>query len=383
MTSRLKEWSRLAGVLLVGVILIAVYKTFDQLPNIFAFVGRMFRILSPFVVGVVLAFLLYRPVCFFERLLGKKLKKRARLLAMVIVYLLLVALLALALTFAIPAIVSGIVEAANLVPGYFAQAERWINNLANQTGWLQNFDMLNELSNIYETHIKPLLTVENLLGYVEGVVSFTSSLVNVLIGFVVSIYLLYDRENLLRTGRRLLGVFLSPRRLDTIGNYARVSCGIFYKYLYGMVCDAFLIFVMASVGFSLIGVPNAILMAGMVGLANMIPYFGAIISGVGVALITLLSGDFMGAVFTGVFILVIQQIDGNFIQPRLYGSLVGVKPLYVILAVTVGGGLFGLWGILLSVPVFAVIQVLVHDLLDHHDRKKAARAVQAGRGSPS
>ena len=126
------------------------------------------------------------------------------------------------------------------------------------------------------------------------------------------------------------------------------------------------------------GVPNAWMLGMMVGLMNMIPYFGAIIGGIFCVLITLLSAGPTTALLVAIYIVVMQQIDGNLLQPRIVGSSIGLKPIYVLLAITLGGGLFGFWGIFLGVPVMAVVQLLIKDFISYRTRVKNERlAAQA------
>ena len=112
----------------------------------------------------------------------------------------------------------------------------------------------------------------------------------------------------------------------------------------------------------------------MLGLLNMIPYFGAIIGGAICVLVALLSGNFYGALFVAIYILVMQQVDANIIQPRIVGPTVGLRPVYVLLGITIGGGLFGFWGIFLGVPMIAVVQMLLVEYI--HARKEKATVAE-------
>ena len=159
--------------------------------------------------------------------------------------------------------------------------------------------------------------------------------------------------------------------------YSHKISKIFYSYFYSTLLDACLIGIIVSIGLWIIGVPNALLLGMMVGLMNIIPYFGAIIGGVICVIIAFLSGNIYSALLTGIYIIVMQQLDGNFIQPRIVGSSVGVRPIYVLLAVTVGGGLFGFWGILLGVPFMAIVQMLLHDLIAYRNARKQNRFAAA------
>ena len=153
-------------------------------------------------------------------------------------------------------------------------------------------------------------------------------------------------------------------------DYAHRTAAIFYSYLYGAAVDACIVATLMVVGLSLFRLPRSVLLGCFVGIMNLIPYFGAIISGALVILVALLTKNIYTAIGVAVYILVIQQLDGNIIQPKIIGQSVGVRPIYVLLAITLGGGLFGFWGILLSVPSMAVIQMLVGDFIDYRNRKK-------------
>ena len=137
-----------------------------------------------------------------------------------------------------------------------------------------------------------------------------------------------------------------------------------------------------AIGMQIIGVPNGWLLGLMTGTMNMIPYFGAIIGGVFSVLITLLSGSLYQAIFVAIYVVVMQQIDGNILQPRIVGNSIGLKPIYVLLSITVFGGLMGFWGIFLGVPIMAVIQMLLKDLIRYRSQKR--RMVRlAAEGEPA
>ena len=141
--------------------------------------------------------------------------------------------------------------------------------------------------------------------------------------------------------------------------------------------DAFVVGVLATIGFLIAGLPNAPALGMLLGLLNMIPYFGALIGGAFCVLVALISGNFYGALFVAVYILVMQQIDANVIQPRIVGHTVGIRPIYVLLGITLCGGIFGFWGVFLGAPIIAVVQMFLTDwikLKDEKQKKKAAKA---------
>ena len=142
--------------------------------------------------------------------------------------------------------------------------------------------------------------------------------------------------------------------------------------------DALCVGVVVSIGLALFRVPYAVLMGMALGLLNIIPYFGAIIGGIGIALVTLLTTNIYTAVGVIIYIIVIQQIDANIVQPRIIGDSMGLRPFYVLLGITFFGGLFGFWGILLGPPLMGVIQMILRDIYSRRakNKKKKATAVE-------
>jgi len=125
--------------------------------------------------------------------------------------------------------------------------------------------------------------------------------------------------------------------------------------------DALCVGVVVSIGLALFRVPYGVLLGMTLGLMNMIPYFGAIIGSIGIALVTLLTTNIYTAIGVVIYVVVIQQIDANIIQPRVVGGSVGLRPIYVLLSITLFGGLFGFWGIFLAPPLMAIVQMFVRD----------------------
>ena len=193
--------------------------------------------------------------------------------------------------------------------------------------------------------------------------------------------MLASREALFRALRAVCGLFMKDKWMDNISRYGHKAGEIFYKYLYSILIDCCVMGVIVSIGLLIFGVPNAVLLGMIVGFLNMIPYFGALAGGVGCVVIALLSGNIYTAIGVGVYILAMQQIDGNVIQPRIVGGGVGIKPIYVLLAITIGGGLFGFWGIVLGVPFMAVALMLLQDFIAYRNSLKvepsAAKATSA------
>jgi len=362
---------------------ILLYKLYDNFGEALGVIGKLIGILSPFVGGFVLAFFMYRPSLWVEKALlkgkGKLWPRLARPLALTITYLLLVGLLALVVYLLVPTLTNSLINLVGALPGYINAAMAQVQEWDQAGGWLSTLGLTERLQDLYEYLLETLtrlMTTENILNAIKGVGNVASSIVDVVIAFIVSLYMLGGREHLTAALTNFLSLLLKPRTLTTVSHYGYRSIQIFGNYVYGALLDALCVGVVVSIGLALFRVPYAVLMGMMLGLLNIIPYFGAIIGGIGIALVTLLTTNVYTAIGVIIYVIVIQQIDANIIQPRVVGGSVGLRPIYVLLSITLFGGLFGFWGILLAPPLMAIVQMFVRDATIARNQREAAEAEQ-------
>ncbi len=372
---RFEGLTKWLSIFLLAVAIIFVYKTFDNFGNITRFFSQLIGILTPFIIGFGLAFLLYAPCSKIEKLILKNpkrlVKKLARPVSVTIVYLILFGLLALLFYIAIPALAKALIDFVNSLPGYYANIMAFLEEYTKEGGLLENFNLEEKVKDIYQ-YLMSYLTVDRIMSYFKGVASFAASLLDILMALIVSVYMLVGRESLIRAVKAVMGLVIPRKGMDFCGRYAHKISKIFYSYFYSQALDACIVGVLATIGLFIARLPNAPALGMMLGFMNMIPYFGAIIGGAICVLVALLSGNLYGAIFVGIYILAMQQIDGNILQPRIVSNSVGIKAIYVLLAITIGGGFFGFWGIFLGVPVMAVIQMLLVDIINYRSRRRVA-----------
>ena len=346
--------------------------------------GKLISILAPFVGGFVLAFFMYRPSHWVENALlkckGKLWPRLARPLALTATYLALVGILVLVMYLLIPTLTNSLISLATALPDYVAVALQAIQRWEQSGGWLAAIGLTERLGEVY-THLletmSRLLTTENILNAIKGVGNVAASLVDVVIAFIVSLYMLSGREHLTASVKNLLSLFFKPRTLAAIGDYGYRSIRIFGNYFYGALVDALCVGVVVSIGLALFRIPYAVLLGMVLGLMNIIPYFGAIIGGAGIALVTLLTTNIYTTIGVIVFVVIVQQLDANILQPRVVGNSVGLRPIYVLLSITLFGGLFKFWGILLAPPLMAMVQMFVRDATNARLRREAAENAEA------
>lgn len=344
-------------------------------------VGSVFGILSPFIMGFALAFILSRPFRFFRdkifKFLQKGNKERKSIrsgLAIVVVYLLLALFLIFIVAIILPQLAQSISGLINEIPVYAQNLTNLIESTVTKV--LISEDLVNIVKSISSSVISLMKGI--LSGVVPKIVDFVSNfagnIINFAIAIIVSIYLLLDEQHLYKQFKMLVHAFLDEKKASRIMEIMDLTSKTFAGFISGQIVDAFIIGVLCSIGLSVLGMPYALLIGTIVGCTNIIPYFGPFIGSVPSVLILFMVKPIYAIIFI-VFVIVLQQVDGNIIYPHVVGGSVGLSALFVTFAIIVGGGLFGLLGMILGVPGFAVIYVLLKEKTYKNLKKKNITSV--------
>ncbi|MDD4699731.1 MAG: AI-2E family transporter [Oscillospiraceae bacterium] len=366
----LKTWLP-AFVFVAAVILFN--NALNMIPEFATAIAKMLDILSPFIWGFVIAFILYIPAGKFEHFLLKNrysfLSKHARAFAVLVTYLAFISIVGLAIAFIVPKIAASVVDLVNQVPAYYDSLLEFLEQYLDADGKLFGFDVIAMKDMITPSKILSFFDFTSISKYAQGVYKFGGALIDVFLAFVISVYMLLGRDYLIRTCGVVLSLAIPKKVLKTCYSYIKRMSDIFYSYIYSQLLDCLIVGILLSIVFAFLGLKYAFLLAMLIGVCNLIPYFGATISGAVVALLTLLSSNWLTAVLTLASIIIIQQIDANILQPKIVGTTVGIRPIYVLLAITVGGGLFGFVGILIGVPIIATIRMIIIDIISCRGNK--------------
>ena len=355
----------------LGVAIIAVYKLLDNFGPITAWLAKLLNILMPFIAGLLIAYLFYIP-CRKVESWYKKVKpisKRARVLSIITVYIIAVLLIILALNFVIPAISKSIVDLVTNFGNYYNNTMNTINELPEDSV-LKSEAVLNAIKGISEIDFKQYINIEKLTEYAKGAINIVNSIFDVFVSFIVSVYLLAERRRILDFLRKLASAIFKPETYKMIGKYFNKSNEVFFSFIAGQVLDAIVVGILTAIAMSIIGVKYAVLLGFMIGLFNLIPYFGAIIAVAVAILITIFTGGIGQAIIMAIVVIVLQQIDANIINPKILGSSLSISPLLVIFAVTIGGAYFGFLGMFLAVPIVAVIKIVLIDYINYKEKTK-------------
>lgn len=370
---RFEKYYKWVAAFVFCVAVIAVYKTFDNFNDILKGIGTVLSAFSPFVAGFVIAYLLNIPAKKIDGLLKKVKKsgiqKRAWGISILIVYVLAVAIVAVVLGALLPAIYRNILDLYNNLPSYTSVIEKWLNdfeivkrfNIFGDRG----FDLAGMVNNVFKS-----IDMTQFGKYAQGVFSMTSGVFNSFIAIVASVYMLLSKEKLTNGFLRLLNAIFKKETVTSMVVHARRINDVFTNYLYSrLICSAVMAVVCGAV-LSIMKVKYAVILGLFIGAMDMIPYFGSIIACVITALVTLITGGFWKMLWTSVVLLVLQQIDGNVLGPKIMGDSLEISPLLIVLAVSVGGTLFGFVGMLLSVPVAAILRAIAMEYLEEYEEKK-------------
>lgn len=373
-------------------LVIAAAITFFFVISEHSVVGRMagtfFGLMTPFIYGAALAYVL-NPVLnwlekkVFPKVFGDRVSKRSRRgLGVLLTFLFGCAVVALFLAVLIPQIVESIDNLAQSIYAFLPQAQNFLNDLIAQYG--TNEMLVDVLSMLGVDISDPSMALQrlatrsytfltqvlpNLFG---GVMRFTSGLLDVVVGIIIAIYLLLSKEIFYAQVKKLLFAFFPRQVAQATLNLTHDSNAIFCGFISGKILDSAIIGVLCFIGCSVLQMPYTVLVSFIVGVTNVIPYFGPFIGAIPSIFIIMIADPLKSLVFA-VFVLILQQLDGNIIGPKILGDSTGLSAFWVIFAVTFFGGLFGFVGMLIGVPTFAVIYALVRNFAEFKLGKKGLK----------
>lgn len=373
-------------VIAAGVCIIMAVVKIDAVATFFA---KVLTILRPFIWGFAIAYILNPLMGSMERLLSKISRNRLharpkRYISILLAYLISLAALFIFFRIVIPQIGQSLSALAKQIPG-----------------WLENLRLLAlDLIDKYDLENLPTATIDKIIATAEGIVqdftvklpamvpqllqmtmNLTAGIINVLIGVIISIYLLMEKELFFAHIKKILSALFSSRRVERVLTITHKSHAIFSGFIIGKLLDSLIIGLLCLFFMTLFHWPYAMLISVIVGVTNVIPYFGPFFGAIPSILILLIA-DPLTALWFAIFILLLQQLDGNVIGPKILGDSTGLSPFWVIFAITVFGSLMGVPGMFIGVPLFAVIYSLVAEFTEYRLKARSLPAETSAYASP-
>lgn len=355
--------------LLVAIVI--VYKILDNFTGIGEWVAELIKVIKPFLMAILLAYLLYIPARKIEALYRKNkvLSKKARGLSIATTYILAILIIALLIKILVPMLSDSIGELASNLPGYYDSAIKYIEELP-EDNILKTEAVQNAIKKLQQIDIAKLLDLDNLAMYLEKVIGIANGIFSAFVTIVVSIYILLERAEIVNFVKRLNRSIFTEKKCQAIDRYFEKGNDIFFKYISGQIIDAIVVAIIMSVALTIMKVKYAVLLGFLIGVFNLIPYFGAIIAVIVACVITIFTGGFVQAIWVAVVLIIIQQIDANIINPKILRDALEISKILIIFAVTVGGAYFGVLGMFLGVPAIAVIKMMLDDYIERNGKEK-------------
>ena len=370
---------------------IAFYFLILRWSGIMSSLKTLSGILAPVSSGLIVAFILDSLVVTITRLLDKlprggrpltvRRQKVHRAIGIVLSEIVLIAVISFLIQSIVPQVIDSLRTLISNFNRYADNLVEWVDALVDDYPALRPYvDNVKEQFSAVEQTVEGFLkndllsTLTRVTGAVtSGLVEVGTYVYNFLVGLVVSIYILFSKQRILGRAKKLLFTLAKPAQANDALREGRYTVRVFKGYLVGKLLDSMIVGILCFLGTMILGIPYALLISIVVGVTNIIPYFGPIIGAVPSAILVLMVDPFKCLIFV-IFIVVLQQLDGNVIGPKILGNTTGVSSLGVLLSILIGGGLFCITGMILCVPTYGVIYSLI---------KKAAERRLAKKGLPT
>lgn len=341
-------------------------------------------ILQPIIIGLIIAYLVNPIVKFEEKhllpLLKKKMKKQkraeklSRLLSIFGALIFVGVIIGVLLQMVIPELYSNIEKMITNLPGQVKTFIDWGGSYVDEDSEVAKYlgQALTQGAKYFEDWAKTdfLPQTKNIMTFLTtGVINVVKVLFNVIIGIIISVYVLIGKETFIGQAKKLVYALFPAKQANVIVHTVHKSNAIFGGFISGKILDSIIIGLLCFIGLTIMQMPYTLLVSVIVGVTNVIPFFGPYLGAIPSAILIMLSSPLHGLYFI-IFIVVLQQIDGNIIGPKILGDSTGLTSFWVVFAILVGGGLFGIAGMIMGVPVFAVIYYIIRNMINYVLEKK-------------
>lgn len=355
----MRKWIKIISFALIGYLIV---QNVEIVGNI---LSKIITIISPFVIGAALAFIFNLPMAFFENKLskfktkkGKKLNKSfIRAISLILSFLVIGLIITLIINLILPEIINIIKLLIDNLPYYGAEIKNFATNITvdfpDVNKVIKSIDINNKE---LQEQVKNMVT--NLLsGSVSFVGSFVGSIINTIVSIVFCIYILTSKDKLKEQAKKILYAYMTKENAEKTLELGRISRNIFRRFISGQCLEAIILGTLSILGMLILQIPYAVPIGVLIGVTALIPIVGAFI-GIIIGAVLILSVEPMKVITFIIYILILQQIEGNLIYPKVVGNSVGLPGIWVLVAVAIGGDLFGVIGMLLGVPTASVLYAL-------------------------
>ncbi len=355
---------------------IIFYFVASQIGSFSEKISILIGILYPFIIGFAIAYLLNFILKFYEHTIldnvqgSSKLKKgHKRSISLILTYLTAAGIFYLFVHFIVPQLIDSIMGLVNDVPMYVDNATKLFDDVMKETNLSPEYtaliqEQMNKYINIIMDFAKEVIPVVG-----NTLKMIASSIWNIVLGIIISVYLLIDKEYFFAINRKITCALFSDKMASRIFELTHRTNEIFGKFLSGKIIDSAIIGVLSFVVFSIFKIPYTLLISVIIGVTNIIPFFGPFIGAIPSFIIILFVSPTKALIFL-ILIFIIQQIDGNIIGPKILGDSIGISAFWILFAILVAGEFMGLVGMIIGVPVFAIIYSVIKEDVEYKLKNK-------------
>ncbi len=355
----------------IGVGIVAVYLAIHYWPNISGIIGTVFSAAAPIIIGAAVAYPLNILMSFYERHYFPKSQKPAvvksrKAVSLVGAVITVLGIISLVIGLIAPQLVTCIQMLVNEIPG----AMDYVVSKLKENEFISK-NLIDSLASVdWKSRITDIMqTVTSGIGDVAGVAvsavsSVFSGVFNIVLGVIFALYILIDKKRLGRQFNKVSHKYIPARILGKVTHIIDILNDCFHRFIVGQCTEAVILGVLCIIGMAILRIPYALMIGTLMGFTALIPIVGGLI-GAGVGAFLILMESPVKALIFIIFVIILQQVEGNLIYPKVVGSSIGLPGLWVLAAVTVGGGVFGIFGMLISVPVVATFYRLVREDVTH------------------
>ncbi len=375
------EWTktmtkRVITYSVVGVFILLAYFLFSNITKVAGFFSLAASVLRPFILAFIFAYLLNGVLAFFERVFGKIGNRNIRrVLAIIVTWIVTIAVLAHFFYIIIPDIKGSIGTLINNIPGYFESTKSFAKYIVDTYGigegiveQFLDFEVsADNVMKIVEQYGKQLLP--QIANIANISVKIGNTIFDIVIAIIISIYFMFSKETLIAQLKKSLYAVFDKGAVSTSVRVARETHRIFSGFIDGKLLDSLIIGILCFIGMSILKFEYPLLISFIIGVTNIIPFFGPIIGAVPSVFLLLVINPWH-ALWFAVFVLGLQQLDGNVIGPKILGDSTGLPPIWVMFAILIGGEFLGVIGMFIGVPAFAVIYKFAKEIFEKRLKKK-------------
>lgn len=387
-----KNEKEVKKIALLTIVILLIYMGITNFSAVLKVLSGIIYVIRPFILAGILAYLLYIPTEFFEKKIAKRISKKREITddektkikrrSIAIVYTLFILFLIVMAYLLIPAVYNNVTELIKTLPEHIQSLETEIAKVHDK-GYINDEifgtidKKISEIKNInYGKLIIEYFNKERVLNYSSKLIEIVKNMVVTILVFIISIYMLFEKDEIKEYSTNFLKARTKKKTNDYILKIVNHGNEIFRKYITAQFVDAMVVAAIMSIALTIMNVRYGLLLGFLIGLFNLIPYFGALTAGIVSILIILISGGLNQALMSGVVILLLQQIDANIIQPKIMSESLDISRILIIFSTTVGGAYFGFWGMFFGVPVVSTIKYIIDDRTNlKNNRKKIQRLI--------